>query len=109
MGRADTVAVAVCSETGMVAAAANRFAKRPHVRFDRFRIDAAEKRIPRAAYLVTGYAVPPHQRKQEPAGRSVHRIDNEAKPGRSEFFPIDQFVDGIEIGGEDVERVNTIG
>src|SRR5579885_655530 len=103
----DAVAVTIRSETGIIAAA-NGFTERGDVRFDRLGIRAAEERITRAANLMAGYAVPPHQRNQQTARRAVHRIDDEAKLGGSQLFPVDQFVDGIEIGRKDIERMDLI-
>ena len=106
---ADAVAIAIGGKAGVVASGENGFAQCRDVRLDGLRIDAAEERIASAAYLVAGEALAAHQRRQQPASGSMHGIDDEAQASGAHFFPIHQLLDGIEIGPQNIERMNLPG
>ena len=86
--RADAVGVAIERESGVVIAFANGVAQRLHVRLDRLRIHAAEKRVARAANFGGFDSVTLEKFAQQAAARAVHRVDHEAEFRSAQTVPI---------------------
>src|SRR5437773_5493349 len=95
---ADTVGVTVCSETGMAIVLYHSFLKQSHVRLDRLRINAWEKRI----QLLTNSYVPDaslfEDIGQNAAAGAVHGIDHKSKIRFSDETEISEAADCANVG-----------
>jgi len=76
------------------------------VRLDWFRMNAAEVRVTRSANFVARDSVAGEEFPQQPCGRPVHGIRNEAEVRFAEALPIDQFLNRLQIRGDWLERLN---
>src|ERR1700726_3938143 len=78
------------------------------VRFDGFRMRATKERVPRTSNFVAGDAVALEKVGQKARCGAVHGVGDEAKLGGTQAIPIDEFLDGVQVGRARLERMNQI-
>src|SRR5258707_590765 len=105
---ADAVAVSIGTQSRVEFSSEHRLPQGVDVRFDRFRMHAAESRIARAANLVAGDAIAAQQLGQQARGRSMHGIRDEAESRVAKLFPVHQFFEFVEIRLTGFQRLNEI-
>src|ERR1700732_1338163 len=100
---ADAIAVTVRAKARVIFSGENRLTQRCDVRFDGFRMRAAEKGIARAAYFVAGDAVALKELGEQSRSGAMHGVEEESKFDFAQEVPIDELLDGVEIGGARIE------
>src|SRR5579871_6282706 len=104
----DAVTVTVGGEADVVFTGQDGLAKWIDVRLDRLGMRAAEERIVRATDFVAGDAVALENFGKDAGSGSVHGIGDVAELRFAEAVPIDEFLDGLDVGGARVEFLNEI-